>query len=64
MDKYKIGEIFDYNGIKLVAIIASNYACEGCYFKGDKRCFIESIFTKCSHVFRKDRKNVIFKEIK
>lgn len=36
MDK-RIGEVFDYKGVKLVAVEDKNNSCEGCFFKG-KTC--------------------------
>jgi|GEM_PF-2051047 len=64
----KIGEQFDYNGVTLEVCGAKaqpSNPCGDCYFLGSDRCF--EIITKtgfCSDVFRSDKKDVYFKEVK
>lgn len=58
----KIGEIINYNNVKL-QIINSNKYCNGCYFLADCfECVKPDSFEPCTN--RKDTKEVIFKEVK
>lgn len=56
----KVGEIFEYNGVKLITI--ENNSCEGCFFNNRDICTIGNRLLLCSSIFRKDNKNVIFRE--
>ena len=53
----KVGEVFEYEGIKLKVEETEDYSCRGCYFLdlGDK-CYDQI----CMRSERKDRKNVVF----
>lgn len=64
MAEYKIGETFDYNGIKLIVTTNSNDDCNGCYFDENRKCAIDDSMGECLKFFRKDKKDVIFKQIK
>ena len=60
--EYKVGEVFDYNGVTLVTI--ENNDCKGCFFNNNDTCTMDSAKVLfCSKVCRKDNKNVIFKEM-
>lgn len=64
----KIGEIFKFKGkiYKVIKTTDSDYSCNGCAFK-DKFCchkIINTILGECCNLKRRDRKNVIFEEIK
>lgn len=64
----KIGEIFEFKGkiYKVIKTTDSDYSCNGCAFK-DKFCYhkiINTILGECCNLKRRDRKNVIFEEIK
>lgn len=56
----KIGEIFEYEGIKLKVVETENFSCHGC-------CFLELGYKcydqMCMRFLRKDRKNVVFKSV-
>lgn len=56
----KIGEVFEYEGIKLKVVETEDYSCRGCYFLdlGDK-CWQQH----CMRFDRKDKKNVIFQTV-
>ena len=70
----KIGEVFDYKG-KTLEVVKSpedieNWYCTDCYFRID--CYfrpfigctcINAITGHCSSGVRKDRTNVIFKDV-
>lgn len=64
-----IGEIFDYNG-KTLEVVKSiedieNWYCTDCYFRPFISCTcLTAIAGHCSSGLRKDRTNVIFKEVK
>lgn len=64
MEEYKIGETFNYNGIKLIVTTNSNGDCNDCYFNENRKCMTDNSMGECYKTLRKDRKNVIFKEIK
>ena len=57
----RIGEVFEYNGVTLTTI--ENDSCEGCFFNDGNICTREARLILCSPMFRKDNKNVIFKEM-
>lgn len=57
----KVGEVFKYNGVTLTTI--ENDSCEGCFFNDGNICTREAKLILCSPMFRKDNKNVIFKEM-
>lgn len=64
----KIGEIFEFKGkiYKVIKTHYSDYSCNGCAFK-DKFCYhkiINTILGECCNLKRRDKNNVIFKEIK
>lgn len=63
----KVGEVFEFNNIKLQVIENINpLTCRRCYFS-DKYCFYPSIVEKigeCLDFCRLDENNVYFKEIK
>ena len=55
--EYKIGEIFEYEGIKLEVIKTETYSCSGCYFINlGNKCYQQVCM--CSK--REDKNNVIF----
>ena len=64
----KIGEKFDYNGVKLEVCVANAYInapCRNCYFLHNEKCFkFTDITGKCSDTFREDKRSVYFKEVK
>ena len=53
----KIGEVFEFNGVRLQAVEAKDLTCNSCYFSNYKCCYI-----KCMPLERKDKKNVMFKK--
>lgn len=55
----KIGEIFEVDGTRVICEEAKTYDCRECFFK-EKNCYKY----ECSFLSRKDRKIVIFKELK
>ena len=56
----KIGEVFEYEGIKLKVIETEDYSCFGCYFKSLRdKCWQQH----CMRFDRKDKKNVIFQTV-
>lgn len=62
----KIGEVFEYDGKKLRVIEDPFDTCDGCYFN-EKDCQSDQILNivgNCGYDLRKDKINVIFKEIK
>ena len=61
----KIGEVFECNGVRL-RVEKESSACKGCYFNGED-CQSDQILNitgNCLTDLRKDKMNVIFKEIK
>lgn len=55
--EYKIGEIFEYEGIKLEVVKTETYSCSGCYFINlGNKCYQQVCM--CSK--REDKNNVIF----
>lgn len=65
----KVGEVFDFNGVKLqVKDTCREVCCDGCYFdESEHECFdahISGCIGVCSRLFRSDCKNVIFVEVK
>ena len=64
----KIGELFDYKG-KMFEVVKSpedieNWYCTDCYFRPFISCnCVTAIAGHCSSGLRKDRTNVIFKEV-
>lgn len=60
----EIGDIFNYNGVKL-QIVESNGYCNNCYFNDSCiTCTKPNTLDKCQKHYRKDNKNIHFKEIK
>ena len=58
----KVGEVFNYNGVTLTTIEGNG--CKGCFFNNNDTCTMDSAKVLfCSKVCRKDKKNVIFKEM-
>lgn len=64
MNKYNIDDIIKFNGIKLIVTNNSNGDCKGCYFDENRKCAIDDSMGECLKFFRKDGKDVIFKQIK
>lgn len=65
----KVGEVFDFNGVKLqVKDIGNKACCDGCCFdKPEHKCFDAHISGRigvCSRLFRSDGKHVIFVKVK
>ena len=64
----KIGEIFDYKG-KALEVVKSpedieDWYCTDCYFEPFLTCSgVNAITGHCSSGLRKDKTNVIFKEV-
>lgn len=62
----KEGEIFQYKGVRLLVCVDPSDSCTGCYLNG-KDCQSDQILNiigDCGHDLRKDKMDVIFKEIK
>ena len=60
----KVGEIFTYKG-KTYQVAKNTALCEGCAFlKNSACCWLQTILGSCGSAQRKDREEVIFKEIK
>lgn len=61
-----IGEIFDFNDVKLqVKDIGEKACCDGCYFdESEHKCFDAHNCTGyCHRPFRSDGKDVVFVEV-
>lgn len=64
-----IGEVFDFNGVKLqVKDAVRKISCNGCYFLNGYKCKGKGIdckiqIGKCFCNFRTDHKSVIFVEV-
>ena len=65
----KIGEVFDFNGIKLrVQDAGYKASCNGCYFCVSFYCQCYELHHKqligeCYRIYREDGKDVIFMEV-
>ena len=62
----KIGEIFDYDGLKLEVVENDDNHCEGCYFQKWIICRFPVIADKtgaCSADERDDKKEVVFQVV-
>ena len=55
----EVNEVFEFEGTTLQAIETEDMTCTGCFFN-----YLESCDIHCISPQRKDKKNVIFKEIK
>lgn len=67
MKELKIGETINYNGyiLKAEKAIDESIPCKGCFFDDFLDCTKEvNITGYCGSLFRGDRTNIIFKEIK
>ena len=63
----QIGEVFEYDGKKLRVIEEPFDTCDGCYFNGKvcQEASILKIIGNCGCIIlRKDKINIIFKEVK
>lgn len=63
----KIGEVFEYDGKKLRVIEEPFDTCDGCYFNGKvcQEASILKIIGNCGCIIlRKDKINIVFKEVK
>ena len=62
----KIGETFDYNGVRLKVVNAEDNYCTGCYFSKKSSCgySIRDMIGPCGKHKRSDSENIIFKRIK
>ena len=63
----QIGEIFDFDGVKLEVVEAKDNDCTGCYFFYERTACsfscVRNTIGFCNPFFRKDNTYVIFKEI-
>ena len=62
----QIGEQFDYEGDTLEVVEEGEITCKGCYFIDSKSCLtgdVQDIAGYCFSSVRKDKKDVIFKEV-
>ena len=62
----KIGEQFEFLGVKLEVIEDEKDSCDGCYFCGPYICGCECVknfIGPCAYTERDDKKDVIFKEV-
>lgn len=62
----KIGEQFDYDGVKLEVVENNSKQCEGCFFYRFIICrfkVIAGITGACGAEERDDKKEVIFKDV-
>ena len=64
----KIGEVFDFNGVKLqVKDTGSKASCNGCYFNGSICTNNETRYInqtgECFRAYRTDGKHVVFVEV-
>ena len=55
--EYKIGEIFEYDGIKLEVVKTKEDSCSGCYFINLGNKCLQQV---CMCSKREDKNNVIF----
>ena len=54
-----LGEVFEYNGVNLQVVEASNiFSCDGCYFLDSGQNVCE--FQNCLRCERNDGKSVVF----
>lgn len=53
----KVGEIFEYEGIKLEVVETEDFSCHDCYFLDLRYKCHQQLCMPC---LRKDRKNVVF----
>ena len=56
----EVGEIFEYEGIKLEVVETEDFSCRGCYFLDLRYKCRQQL---CMRFLRKDRKNVVFKSV-
>lgn len=56
----EVGEIFEYEGIKLEVVETEDSSCRGCYFLDLRYKCRQQL---CMRFPRKDRKNVVFKSV-
>ena len=56
----KVGEVFEYEGIKLKVVNTEKFSCFGCYFKSLRDKYWQQ---HCMRFDRKDKKNVIFQTV-
>ena len=54
----EVGEIFEYEGIKLEVVETEDSSCRGCYFLDLRYKCRQQL---CMRFIRKDKKNVVFK---
>ena len=62
-----IGEIFYFDGVMLEVVENEDNHCEDCYFYKWIICRFDGIIDitgNCGPTYRKDKSNVIFKEVK
>lgn len=64
----KVGEVFDFNGVKLrVERADDETSCNGCYFRHPRRsCFGSGIILcvgRCNTIARSDKESVIFVKV-
>ena len=64
----KVGEVFEYNGIKLKVVECENveeFFCGDCFFQSETGdcCVNEKCLGYCSYEYRKDNKDIIFKRV-
>ena len=65
--EHKIGSKFEYNGVKLKVVRASDDYCTGCYFyKNESSCSysVRDVIGPCGSLTRSDLQSVIFKQVK
>ena len=65
----KVGEVFGYKGVNLEVVeVEDKYSCcDGCYFYNMKYCRFEKVSNItgfCGAGCRKDKRHVVFKEMK
>ncbi len=57
----KIGEVFEFAGLKLKVQEVKDASCDECFFN-DIKC-LEMVHGECCSCYRTDDKDVIFKDI-
>ena len=65
--EHKIGSKFEYHGVKLKVVRASDDYCTGCYFyKNESSCSysVRDVIGPCGSFKRSDLQSVIFKQVK
>lgn len=65
IEERPIGDVFEFEGIKLKVVKSKNPSCQGCFFNTERECWCQNSKATgtCNKYDRKDKNYVIFVKV-